>query len=304
MKFSRLALVLATPVLLSACAGPAKHGEHHEAPPNAHAHAHGHAHEPVADAVISAQNAALVKNTEGKGFGPQAPRDIDSDAGSNQRMFAPAPAYTAMNLCNIHFHKNAEHKGGEFTKYAGNGDGKGFQTGFVYSGELSAAEAKPVHEKLCPSEHGELAVGDTIEVHYVHSTAQVSPGPTLGACLNESISNPQLRVETQVYVLVNDKGALNFGDVVQHGVKNNLHQALNIPANTGTPVQYAGSTTGPSYNEKASPLQVTWSVRPKVAKVDAESVGAWCKGNVFKEDHAHGVRNLVTHPDLLAKPVR
>lgn len=24
-----------------------------------------------------------------------------------------------MNLCNIHFHKNAEHKGGEFTVYAG-----------------------------------------------------------------------------------------------------------------------------------------------------------------------------------------
>lgn len=292
MKFSLLALAVATPVLLSACAGMAKHDELHEA------------HGPVADAVINAQNAMLAKNTDGKGFGPQSPRDIDSDAGSNQRVFAQAPAYSAMNLCNIHFHKNAEHKGGEFTKYAGNGDGKGDQTGYMYSGVLSAAESKPTHEKICPSEHGALAVGDTIEVHYVHSTAQVKPGPTLGACLNESIGNPQLRVETQVYVLVNDKGALNFGNLMQHGVKNNVHQALNIPSNTGDSVQYAGSTTGPSYNEKASPFQVTWSVRPKVAKVDAESVGTWCKGNAFNEDHAHGVRNLVTNPALLAKPVR
>lgn len=45
-----------------------------------------------------------------------------------------------MNLCNIHFHKNAEHKGGEFTKYAGNGDGNGFQSGYKYSGKLSAFE--------------------------------------------------------------------------------------------------------------------------------------------------------------------
>jgi hypothetical protein len=37
-----------------------------------------------------------------------------------------------MNLCNIHFHKNAEHKGGEFTQYAGNGDGDGFDNILQY----------------------------------------------------------------------------------------------------------------------------------------------------------------------------
>jgi hypothetical protein len=47
------------------------------------------------------------------------------------------------------------------------------------------------------------------------------------------------------------------------GQRNGYHQALNIPANTSTPVQYAGSTTGPSYKEKGYPLQVSWSVRPK-----------------------------------------
>ncbi len=45
-----------------------------------------------------------------------------------------------MNLCNIHLHKNAEHKGGEFTTYAGNGDGHGYLTGYKYSGHLSEAE--------------------------------------------------------------------------------------------------------------------------------------------------------------------
>ena len=154
---------------------------------------------------------------------------------------------------------------------------------------------------MCSGKHGALNVGDTIEVHYVHSTAQVEPGETLGACLSDSIKNPQLRVETQVYVLVNDKNALNFNDLTKIGVKDGYHQALNIPSNTGTPVQYAGSTTGPSYNEKASPFQVSWSVRPKVAKVDINTVGAWCKDNVFKEDHAHGVRNLVENQKLLSE---
>ena len=113
--------------------------------------------------------------------------------------------------------------------------------------------------------------------------------------------NPQLRVETQVYVVVNDDDAADFGMLTAHGVKNGYHQALNIPSNTGTPVQYAGSTTGPSYNEAGSPLQVSWSVRPEVMKVDIATVGKWCEGNTFDEDHGHGVRNLVTNPDLLSK---
>lgn len=261
---------------------------------------HGEVHAAVSDSVIAQQRDMLAKSTEGKGFGPQSPRDIDAVDGNNARLFSAAPDYKQMNLCNIHFHKNAEHKGGEFTQYAGNGDGHGYMSGYRYTGTLNASESKPVAGEICPSEHGALSVGDTIEVHYVYSTAQVEPGPTLGSCLNEAISNPQLRVETQVYVLVNDDKALDFTQLTQHDVKNGLHQALNIPDNTGTPVQYAGSTTGPGYNEKASPYQVTWSVRPKVARVNIESVGEWCKGNTFKEDHAHGVRNLVINPDLLS----
>ena len=254
----------------------------------------------VADETIAAQRAALAQNTDGKGFGPQAPRDLNTVVGENDRVFVEAPAYTEMNLCNIHFHAGAEHSGGEFTKYLGNGDGKGYGTGFGYSGELTAAELAPIDQVIGDVGHGGLVPGDTIEVHYVHTTAQVTPGPTLGACLSEAIGNPQLRVETQVYVLVNDPAAGDFVQLTAHDVVNGVHQAINIPTDTGTPIQYEGSTTGPSYNEAGSPLQVSWSVRPEVAKVNIATVAAWFENNIFDEDHAHGVRNLVLNPDLLS----
>ncbi len=208
-------------------------------------HSHDKGHGAVADKVIAEQRAMLAKDTEGKGFGPQAPRDIDSKDGHNTLDFGAAPAFSEMNLCNIHFHKNAEHKGGEFTTYAGNGDGHGYQSGYKYSGELSKTELAEVDHEICPSKHGSLHPGDTIEVHYVHSTAKINPGPTLGACLSESIKNPQLRVEAQVYALVNDPKALDFADLSRVGMTNGFHQATGIPGHTGTPVHYDGSTTGP-----------------------------------------------------------
>lgn len=254
----------------------------------------------VSDDVVAAQRARLAETTNGAGFGPQSPRDIDVRSGANSRIFEEAPDYSEMNLCNIHFHENAEHKGGEFSVYAGNGDGGGAGTGFKYDGALSAAELAPVDGAVGQGHYGDLVPGDTIEVHYVHTTAQITPGPTLGACLSDSIANPQLRVEAQVYVLVNDGGGLDFGKLTELGMVNGKHQALNIPENAGAPVRYAGSTTGPGYNEKGSPFQVTWSVRPRVLKVNIMSVAAWLKGNVFAEDHAHGVRNLVVNADLLS----
>lgn len=254
----------------------------------------------VSDSVIKQHRAALESNTDGKGFGPQSPRDIDQAYGSNQRSFGFAPNRGQMNLCNIHFHKNAEHKGGEFTTYAGNGDGKGADTGFVYNGKLSKAQMKPVKAKVCAAKGDALQSGDTLEVHFVYSSAQVKPGPTLGACLADSTMNPGLRVEGQVIVLANDENAHDFKDLANFENVNGYFQATNIPSNTGVPIEYLGSTTGPSYNEKASPLQVSWSVRPEVAVVDINSVGEWCNDNAFNEDHAHGVRNLVTNPKLLS----
>jgi len=120
--------------------------------------------EHVADSVVAAQHRALAENTQGKGFGPQSPRDLDNHAGANTRLFSTAPPHTQMNLCNIHFHKNAEHRGGEFTTYAGNGDGKGYGSGYRYNGTLSAAQLAPTAGAICPSDHGPLVPGDTVEL--------------------------------------------------------------------------------------------------------------------------------------------
>lgn len=253
------------------------------------------------DDVIQAQRQALAQNTVDQGFGPQSPRDIGQFYGTNMRVFGEAPNRSQMNLCNIHFHAGAEHKGGEFTTYAGNGDGNGFDTGFLFDGALSDAEATPLSQNVCKGRnHGGLNVGDTIEVHYVFSTAMVEPGASLSSCLADSTMNPGLRVEGQVMVLVNDPNATDFKQLAQVSEVNGYAQAPQIPSSTGNPVVYLGSTTGPSYNEKGSPLQVTWSVRPEVIKVNAASVGDWCASNPFKETQAHGVRNLVVNPKLLS----
>lgn len=243
------------------------------------------------------------------GFGPQTPRDIDSVLGSNKRIAAKAPKSSEMNLCNIHFHKNAEHKAKAFSIYAGDGDGHGFESGYqcAISKTLSPAELAAPREPVCKSEHGELKPGDTIEVHWVYTSCDikardVKPGAGLGACLSKSCANPNLRVESQVFTLVNDAHALDFSDFDYEGnVVNGYHQPNALPRNTGTPVEFLGSTTGPSYSDQVcSPLTVSWSVRPQCAKLDINTLGEWCKSNTFGEDHAHGVRKLVTIRKLLA----
>jgi len=231
------------------------------------------------------------------GFGPQTPRDIDSKVGNNARSFSMAPDPSEMNLCNIHFHQNAEHKAKDFSIFAGQGDKAGYQC--EISKTLSAAEMAPVSGDVC---HG-LAPGDTIEVHWVHTSCDIEPGAGLGSCLSDKCANPDLRVETQVFTLVNDSSALDFADFAYDGnIENGYHQAKSLPSGTGEPVEFLGSTTGPSYSEAVcSPLQVGWSVRPSCAKLDINSLGKWCEANVFAEDHAHGVRKLVVNPDLLSE---
>ena len=254
----------------------------------------------VSDQIIAEQRSALAAATNGKGYGPQSPRDINAPAGANHRAFNTAPVVNKMALCDIHFHENAEHKGGLFTTFAGNGDGHGYGTGFRYDGVLAEAELAPISMTVGASEHGDLEPGDTIEIHFVYSTAQATLGNGLGTCLSDATGNPQLRVEAVVAVLVSQGGA-NFTKMAHIEEINGLNQVPNLPTDLGEPVVYAGSTTGPGYNEKGSPFQVTWSVRPDVVKLNIVSVDAWLKDNPFKEDHAHGVRNLVTNPDLLSQ---
>jgi hypothetical protein len=230
-------------------------------------------------------------------YGPQTPRDIAMRSGANARHFPLADPAKELNLCNIHFHAQAEHKGPGFSLSAGKGEHGGFKCNETTA--LTAEELKAPAGDVC---HG-LRAGDTVEVHWVYTSCDVAPGKGLGSCMSEQCANPVLRVESQVFLLTNNGSGLKFADFsYDGGVVNGVHQPKALPAGTGQPVVFRGSTTGPSYTqEKCSPLQVTWSVRPACAKLDLGSLSSWCSGNPFQEDHAHGVRDLVTAPELLAE---
>ena len=229
-------------------------------------------------------------------MGPQTPRDISSAIGLNVESFPLAPPANRMNLCNIHTHTNAEHKGPGFSVFVSDADDGGYACN--ETGELSAAD-------LAPAEGAYKGVkpGDTIEVHWVHTSCDATPGEGLGACVPKGCEDPLLRVEAQVFLVVNDPGALDFTAMGYAGAgADGLHQAKMIPATTGQPVLFRGSTTGPSYDQvNCSPVRVTWNVRPQCARLDINSLHRWAaRGNVFNETKSHGVRQLVTAPELLA----
>ncbi len=229
-------------------------------------------------------------------MGPQTPRDISNPVGLNTVEFAMAPASSEMNLCNIHTHTNAEHKGPGFSVFVSAEDDGGYACNGT--ADLSEAELAPA-----PGAYQGVTPGETIEVHWVHTSCDATPGPGLGACVPEGCTDPVLRVETQVFLVVNDASALDFTELAYGGnMVEGRPQPKLIPSNTGEPVIFRGSTTGPSYDQQTcSPAQVTWSVRPQCAKLDINSLHRWAEaGNVFEETKSHGVRQLVTAPELLS----
>ncbi len=219
--------------------------------------------------------------------GPQSPRDVDVNEGTNGVLFSNAPDYKDMNLCNVHFHRNAEHKAASYSTVVKDGD----NTGWACSAPTSKRLKKGSHVEYegCKG----IAPGDTIEVHWVHTTCDITSegakplGGGLSACMTELCKNPQLRVEAQVFQLAKD-GSLKFND-----------KAPVTPG--GDIVSYIGSTTGTSYsNTHCSPLQVDWDVRTSCESLDIDNFAKWCADNQYNDDHAHGVRALVTSPELLS----
>lgn len=232
--------------------------------------------------------------------GPQTPRDISSKTGLNTVTFPWAPASTELNLCNIHTHTNAEHKGPGFEVFVSSEDDGGYacnDTGSLTEAELTdPANGSGAYKGVKP--------GDTIEVHWVHSSCNVQPGEGLGSCLTDACSDPLLRVEAQVFLVVNDPEALDFTSFdYAPPADGGFHQAKALPTGSGEPVVFRGSTTGPSYTQSTcSKVKVTWAVRPQCARVDISSLHRWAKsGNAFNETKSHGVRQLVTAPELLSE---
>lgn len=223
--------------------------------------------------------------------GPQSPRDITSTAGSNPVSFEVAPPAADMHLCDIHFHRFAEHRASGYSELAGEGDHKGY----VCNGVKPATSHGEGHSE------GEgcrgIAAGDTIEVHWVFTTCDVQPGPTLGSCFTDTCKDPQLRVEARVFHLTDDGTGADFAQF-----RASPEGKVKLPEATD-PVQYLGSTTGPSFNDgSCSPFRVTWNVTSACAPLEIASIDGWCgtDANPFEEDHAHGVRQLVQDEELLS----
>jgi hypothetical protein len=88
--------------------------------------------------------------------------------------------------------------------------------------------------------------------------------------------------------LLAEHGEFNFNDL----------EPVNEHASA---VSYEGSTTGTSYsNNHCSPYQVNWNVRKSCNTLDMGDFSSWCSNNKYKENHAHGVRELVTSPNMLS----
>lgn len=219
--------------------------------------------------------------------GPQSPRDIAVTKGTNSVQFNSAPEYKDMNLCNVHFHRNAEHKAPEYSTYVTDGDNSGWACKEPSAARL--AKGSHVEYKHCEG----VQPGDTVEVHWVYTTCDTETkgakplGGGLSACMTETCANPQLRVEAQVFVLEKN-GKLKFND-------------LEPVTAGGDIVRYTGSTTGTSYsNDHCSPYQVNWNVRSSCETLDIDDFAKWCGDNKYNDHHAHGVRALVTAPELLS----
>lgn len=285
MRFSPF-IIAASALVLAACSGASHDAE-------------DHSHD-TADAAHSAVDKTASTDLC-EGFGPQTPRDIANGFGKNAVNFTLAPPAPELNLCNIHTHTNAEHKGPGFNVFVNDTD----NGGYACNDTDSLTEAELVDPAGGNGAYKGVKPGDTIEVHWVHTSCDITPGEGLGSCLSDTCTDPLLRVEAQVFLVVNDPAnALDFTELAYGGnVQNGLHQAKAIPSNTGEPVVFRGSTTGPSYTQsKCSPLNVTWSVRPSCARVDISSLHRWAEqGNVFNEKKSHGVRQLVTAPELLSQ---
>lgn len=225
--------------------------------------------------------------------GPQAPRDIDSLSGSNTTLFRTANEASKMNLCDIHYHWNAEHKSKAYSTFVAIEDSE--HSGWAI---VEPASTDPVYRAKHDIAHlldGNVhdigvIVGDTIEVHFVHTSCnveyeQLDPNNGLGNCSTSVCANPQLRVIAQVFKVVDhDADITDLDHPMKHDDKR---------------IVYTGSTTGSKHNnDHCSTLQVTWDVKKSYATIDAHGLAEWSHK---RQQHAHGVRELVTRTELLSK---
>lgn len=231
--------------------------------------------------------------------GPQAPRDLEKLEGNSRVNYSPALPSSEMNLCNIHFHANAEHKARGYSSLRGQKKHMGYICNESAKNKKIGIWNIDDDKKI---KCDDLQVWDTVEIHWVFSSCDVKPGPGLESCLSDTCVNPQLRVQAGIFYLTNNEDAIDMISLDYNKQNLFFHQPKALPiypkANI---VEYLGSTTGSKYDgeKNCSPFQVTWSVPKTCMAMNIESLKEWCKSNIFNEDYAHGVRPIVDNLNFL-----
>jgi hypothetical protein len=210
-------------------------------------------------------------------------------------------------LVNIHYHLGAEHKSDD---YSIDTDSVAYD---AKNGRRLAEDVRPGF--MCPTTgltseqladykfqycKGQVSVGKSYEVHYVHSSAgygeEMLKGLTdidgiddgLGGAANgRGLLNPMVVVQGQVYQIVNN--ASEVADM--------LH-AWTVVGHDNA-VMYPGSTTGQSHdNSVCSPYSITWHVDKACHRVSPASFDNMCK--MMKERYGlevdlypHGSRKIL-----------
>jgi hypothetical protein len=222
-------------------------------------------------------------------------------------------------LVNVHYHLGAEHKSDAYSDASdseaydaqhrrlgeggGGAAGRRLVTGNVRPGYMcpntgiAADKLTSYSFQFCK---GEVEVGKSYEVQYVHSSAGYSQAELdansdvdllddgLGGAANgRGMLNPMVAVQAQIYHIV--KGAASSNDLL-HGWTSTNHADA---------VMYPGSTTGPSHNnEICSPYAVTWHVDKMCHQISPESFDNLCKQmqdlyNLDYDLYPHGSREIV-----------
>jgi len=211
--------------------------------------------------------------------GPQSPRDL-AVAGGTNRLPVPGDGTRPPRLCNVHFHRPAEHAGiAECPAVASEGGG-GAAAGVCGSGE-----------------HRPVRAGEEIEAHWVYTSCPEPPEPRPGldncVCGSQEGPDPMVLMVLGRAYLVSPDGTSGAAD------------RLAEPA--GVLARYGGSTTGPSYSgggpddpRPCSPARVQWAMDRRCLALQVSALGEWCRTNPWNEDHAHGLRDVIEREDWLS----
>jgi len=209
-------------------------------------------------------------------------------------------------LVNVHYHLGAEHKSDSYSDstdtdaYESSNSGRRLADNVRPGLKCNAAVSDTAYTfQYCK---GDVAVGKTYEVHYVHSSAGYSNEDLVGVDLDgiedglggaangKGQLNPMIVVQGQVFQIAT---ATDGGETVD----DMLHGWTVVGHNNS--VMYPGSTTGQSHDDEiCSPYQITWHVDLECHKVTPESFDNMCKQmkdlyNLEADLYPHGSRSPV-----------